>query len=384
MLPVGSELDVRLTSDVSSNKPSGQTFRGLITAPVYVNGAPVLAAGVQVKGNTADANAYQSAAGSDSPERPATLRLHLTSVIDQSGRDHAISCVLAEVDNARESVDASGLITGISSSDAIESQIDRGINKLQSRYQQLGQILNSVKSALVKEVDPSIDFHQGVDLKFRLTRSLEWTSPTPAVSVLPITPQNSLVALVLAQPLRTFAQNPPDPSDLTNLMFIGSAEQVEGAFHDAGWFPAQVLSGSSKMETARAIIEDRGYNEAPLSILFLDGRPPDFALQKQTDTFAKRHHVRVWRRSQTFAGKAVWIAAATHDISIFFSPISKSFTHKIDSNIDLERSKVVEDLLFTGNVKSIALVERRGIPQGATNATGDPLITDGKIAVLEF
>ena len=199
-----------------------------------------------------------------------------------------------------------------------------------------------------------------------------------------ITPQDALSALVSLQPLQTVAQSPPSPSDLTNLMFIGSTEQVESAFRDAGWFAASALSGSSKMETARAIIEDRGYNEAPMSVLLLDSRPPDLALQKQTDTFAMRHHIRIWQRPQTFVGKPVWIAAATHDISISFSPVSKSFTHKIDSNIDLERSKVVKDLLFTGRVQALALVVRSGISPGSTNATGDTLITDGKMAVLEF
>jgi hypothetical protein len=80
----------------------------------------------------------------------------------------------------------------------------------------------------------------------------------------------------------------------------------------------------------------------------------------------------------------VWVAAATHDISITLSPANYSFTHGIDPNIDAERSKVVNDLLFTGRVKAIALVDRPDMPKDASNATGDPLATDGKQAVLEF
>jgi hypothetical protein len=140
----------------------------------------------------------------------------------------------------------------------------------------------------------------------------------------------------------------------------------------------------SKFETARAIIESRGYREAPMSVLMLDERPPDLAFQKQNNTFAMRHHIRIWLRPQTFDGKPVWVAAATHDISITFSPDSRSFTHGIDSHIDDERAKVVNDLLFTGHVHALALVDRTGIPTNATNATGDSLITDGKMAVLEF
>jgi hypothetical protein len=167
-------------------------------------------------------------------------------------------------------------------------------------------------------------------------------------------------------------------------MFIGTEEQVRSAFQAAGWSSAAALSRAAKMETARALIEDRGYSEAPMSILYLEGRPPDLALQKQNNTFAMRHHIRIWQTPQTFDGKPVWMAAATHDVKITFSPQSRNFTHGIDSHIDLERAKVVEDLLFTGLVRGVSLVDRTGLPKNPTNATGDALITDGRINVLEF
>jgi LssY C-terminus len=217
----------------------------------------------------------------------------------------------------------------------------------------------------------------------KLTKSLEWDAPNFA-KLPPITPAVALANLAESQPSRTTAASPPRPSDLTNLMFIGTQQQLLAAFHEAGWFAADRLNEVSKFETARAIIENRGYSEAPVSILILDGSPPDVAFQKQNNTFAKRHHIRIWLRPQTFHRKPVWVAAATHDIGIIFSPESRSFTHAIDSHIDDERTKIVNDLLFTGRVRAMALVHRTAIPKHATNATGDALITDGKMAVLEF
>jgi hypothetical protein len=184
-------------------------------------------------------------------------------------------------------------------------------------------------------------------------------------------------------PIQTVAQSPPKPSDVTNLMFIGTAEQVQGAFQAAGWFAAAARGRSSEFETARAMIESRGYSEAPMSVLYLDGRPPDMTFEKQNNTFNKRHHIRIWLQSQQFEGKPVWMAAATHDISITFSRESKSFTHGIDPDIDRERSKVVNDLLFTGQLKGYTLADR-SVPKGLSNATGDKLTTDGKLAVVEF
>jgi hypothetical protein len=355
---------------------------GVVTAPVFLNGVPVLAAGTQVLGNTADATPYRAVADGTA-EQIATLRLQFNRIVDASGRTEPLFSVVEGVDNARESVSDNGLITGIQPSQTAEARIDQGINKLGLQYGQLAQILSGVEGALVKPVDPSIEFKPGVELTLRLTRPLLWTSPALGDFPAAIAPAGTLQSLVNAEPFQTMAQKPAKPSDLINLMFIGSEAQIEDAFQQAGWFPADVLSRSSKLETARALIEDRGYSEAPMSILFVDGRPPDVALQKQNDTFAMRHHIRIWRMPQIFNGKPVWIAAATHDISITFSAASRSFTHKSDSHVDLERAKVVNDLLFTGAVRALALVDRTG-PQEASNATGDKVFTDGKIAVVEF
>ncbi|HOK47414.1 MAG TPA: LssY C-terminal domain-containing protein, partial [Bryobacteraceae bacterium] len=69
-------------------------------------------------------------------------------------------------------------------------------------------------------------------------------------------------------------------------------------------------------------------------------------------------------------------------IGIEFSPEQRTFIHKIDSQIDRERAKVVSDLLFAGSVQALSLVERPEVPQLSQNATGDNLETDGRMAVL--
>ena len=384
-VPSGTTVDVRLTSEVSSDQPSGQKITGVVLAPVFVGDKLVIPAGTQVTGKTADAAKYQEAADGGS-EKPATLRLNFDNMQDAHGQSKQISSVVTGVENAREQVDAStGLITGIKVSGTYAGQIDRGLEKLGGRHSGIADLLTGVKGSILKKVDPSIDYKPGVDVQVKLTKNLDWTPnpgtiPTPA----PISPPAELETLVNSQPFRTVALKPPDPSDMTNLMFLGTAEQVSAAFRSAGWIAADALSQNSKMETARAIIEDRGYSEAPMSILTLEGKPPDLALQKQNNTFAMRHHIRIWQRPQQFNGKNVWVAAATHDISITYSQTSKSFTHGIDPNIDAERAKVVNDLVFTGTVHGLALVDRSNIPKDASNATGDKLITDGKIAVLEF
>jgi hypothetical protein len=221
-------------------------------------------------------------------------------------------------------------------------------------------------------------------MTIELTKALTWTASASGLNVKGIEPADDLARLVNSQPFRTIAEKPPKPSDITNLMFLGSQQDIEDAFQKAGWSTAAQLNSKSKLETFRAMAEQRGYQEAPVSTLLLEGRPPDLVYQKQNNTFAARHHLRIWRRPQRFHGKEVWVCSATHDIGIDYSEQERNFIHKVDTEIDRERAKVVSDLLFTGLVQGLALVERPHVPTELFNATGDALQTDGKMAVIGF
>ena len=382
-IPAGTEIQLRLTTEVSSEKPSGQPVSAFVIAPVLVNGSAVISFGAELSGTTADAHANQPAANG-TEEKEATLRLQLTTIKDKGGQSKPIACVLEGVDNAREAVDQSGLITGIKASQTFTALADQGVAKVSSKYAELGKILSSIKSASVKAADPSIDYKAGVEFTVKLTKDLDWKPSKDAAPLPTIAPLAAISALVSQEPFRTVALKPPNPSDMTNLMFIGTRETVEAAFKEAGWFASDPLGHASTMQTAQAIIENRGYSEAPMSVLTLNGNPPDMRFEKQNNTFNSRHHIRVWQTTQTFDGKPVFIAAATHDVKIYFSQTSRSITHGIDPDIDIERAKVANDMLFTGRVQALALIDRPGIPKDISNATGDHLKTDNKMTVLEF
>ena len=381
-IPAGTEVQLRLTTEVSSDKPSGQAVSAMVIAPVLINNAPTIGFGAQLNGTTADTHANVPGANGTA-EQPATVRIQFTTIQPKGGATQPISCVLEGVDNARESVDQSGLITGIKASQTFTSLADDGINKLSEKSGQFGELLAGIKGAIVKKANPSIVYKPGVEFAVKLTKPLEWSaSPQPLPSA--IAPAATLQAIVQAAPFRTQALKPPSPSDLTNLMFIGTKEQVQTAFKDAGWFASDPQGHASTFKTAQAIIENDGYDEAPMSVLTLGGKPPDFTFEKQNNTFASRHHIRLWELPQTFDGKPVFVAAATHDIKIYFSQTSRSITHGIDPNIDNERTKVTNDMLFANHVAATALVDRPQVPADISNATGDKLQTDKKISVMEL
>lgn len=379
-IPVGAQLSIRLSDKVASEaKTQPVAVHAVLIAPVIMNNAVAISAGAQLTGIV---NQAKAATDKD----PAQLQLVFTTLIDPP-QQAAISAVVSGIDNAREKLDDQGLITGIAPDDTFSARIDQGIGKLQSndKLSSLAGLIQGAKQALkIDDANPNIDYDPGSELTLRLTKPLEWRpgdhGPTTQLQAFPN--QNGLVNLVNSQPYRTVAQKPPRPSDMTNIMLLATEDELRSAFTKAGWFEPARLNTQSKLETARALIESRGYNEGPMSVLLLDGRPPDLAFEKGNNTFAQRHHLRIFRRPDTFDGKPVWVCSSTHDVGIDFSERDRTFIHKIDSDIDNERAKVVNDILFTGLVRSIALVGRPDIPQNATNATGDALKTDGSMAVL--
>ncbi len=379
-IPQGTELSVRLMDKVSSEAADRPApIHAVLIAPVIVNGAVAISAGAQLTGAVKQARA---ATATD----PARLEMVFTELRD--GADHAaVSVRLAGLDNARETVDDQGVIVGIAPNETFSARIDQGIAKLETdeKLAALAGLLAGTKQILnIQDANSNIDYDPGMEFTVRVTQPFEWSGREhgPASKLTPFPGEDRLVDLVNRQPFRTVAQSPARPSDITNLMLLATEDELRTAFEKAGWSMPSRLNAQSKLETARALIEARGYKEGPMSVLLLDGHAPDLAFQKGNDTFAQRHHLRIFRRPEMFDGKPVWVCSSTHDIGIDFSERDRTFIHKIDPDIDHERAKVVNDLLFTGMVRSLALVERSNIPRDATNATGDPLRTDGSMAVL--
>jgi len=378
-IPAGTELQIRLTQAVNSkNAKAGQAVEAVVIAPILVGDRIAIAAGVKATGHVKDATAAVQ------PDDQAVLALAFDRLRDSSGVEALMEARVKGVDNARESVDKDGRILGIIASQTGAGRLDQGINKVSEKYSGLGELLGTIKQAVLKDVDANIDFESGVEMTIEVTKAFVWTGDARAPNVSGIEPFQELATLVNAEPSRTEALKPPKDSDLTNVLFLGSEQQIEKAFEAAAWSSAARLNAMSKFETFRAMAEDRGYKEAPVSILMLDGRPPDLVFQKQTDTFNARHHVRIWHRPEQLYGKDVWVCSATHDTGIAFSEQDRTFIHKVDGNIDHERAKVVNDLLFTGLVRGLALVDRPQAPTSLSNATGDKLQTDGRMAVLRF
>jgi len=389
-IPSGAPIQIRLTTELNTSTAKvGDVFQALVIAPVVVDGRVAMAPGATIAGHVKEVTAAVN------PDDQAVLALSFDEIRDASGTKvsgtkASIGAKLSGVDNARESLDADGRIKGIVASKTGSGRLDQGINKISEKYPSFAELLGTMKQVVLKDADANIDYKPGVEMTIELTKPLDWTGSVKIPDIASIEPQDELFLLVNGEPFRTATEKDQRPSDITTLMFLGSREQIEDAFKKAGWSPAAKLNDQSKLETFRAMAEMRGYEEAPVSVLLLDGRPPGLVFEKLNNTLGARHHLRIWQRPGRFnglgefRGKDIWVCSATHDTGISFSEENRTFIHKIDPNIDLERAKVVNDLLLTGLVRGLSLVERSGLPPNMSNATGDALKTDGSMAVVSF
>ena len=375
----GTAIEIRLKTKVASNasKPK-DPVEAVVIKPVMSGDQYLIPYGAVVRGQVGQA---QPAGAAD---QRAVLELRFDELAGAKVGIKLATKVI-EVDNARESVDETGAIRGILASETLSARMDQGLNKLGEHASGLAGLLQLAKNAVLKTADSEIVYEPGVEMTIQLTAKAPIEPdavPGMRINIQPVSSEERLLTVVNAQPFQTVAAKPPKESDMTNLMFIGSQEELEAAFAAAGWTSATAVTRNSSFETFRAVAEMRGYKEAPMSTLLLEGRPADFNFQKQNNTFAQRHHLRIWRRPVEWEGRTVWVSSSTHDTGIDFSQENRTFIHKIEPKIDGERAKVVSDLIFTGKVVSVALVDRPGVPKESMNATGDKLLTDGRMAVL--
>jgi hypothetical protein len=214
-LGAGTELQIRLKTPLSSrNSKSGDAVEAVVVAPVAAQGQIWMAPGEVMRGRV---RAVQ-AAGPDE-QRRAGLELEFGE-----WRGKKFRAKVAAVDNARETADEEGRIVGIMASSG-----------------RLAEFLQAAKAAVLKKPDVDISYEAGVELLLQLTQALAVDQPAE-VKLPAITSEEELHALVDAQPFQTMAEKPSKPSDLTNLMFLGSREQVfqgkavwvSAATHDIG------------------------------------------------------------------------------------------------------------------------------------------------------
>lgn len=174
--------------------------------------------------------------------------------------------------------------------------------------------------------------------------------------------------------------------DPVNFVMIGDEDAVMGALVGQGWDPTHTIAGHSVGLTVKSFLLGSEYRYSPVSRLFYFSRGQDLALQKIRSTIHQRNHLRLWRAPLSFQGKDVWVGQISRDIGVRFTWASPILvTHKIDPDVDDAREYLVQDILASGYLQSLAYAQGVGAAQRETpreNLTGDPYFTDGLRAVM--
>jgi hypothetical protein len=382
--PVGTHLSVRLTTTVGSfaSKP-GMPVNGIVIAPVMLEGRVLVPAGSTVSGKMKSVTRV----GFGVYHERAALGLEFDRLTLPDGEPIPLFAQVAEVDNARERVTSKGLIQGIRSTGSLSYRVSGYVRTalLWDVHAEMAEW--AIKSLLVELPEPEIYYPAGTEMKLKLTKPLTLaTAVEPSADTDQLSDDDlaNLRVVAASMPLRTQDPESKRPSDLTNVLLIGSREEITAAFQAAGWSEARRDSIRNRIGCIRAAAEDHGFKAAPMTTLLLDGVVPDMSWQKSLNDVSKRHHIRVWKQPGMWYGQELWLAAATRDVDFAYMRPGRTFTHEIDPKVDDERDKVANDLTFTSCARPLAWAEREKMPRFTRNATGDPIGTDTRIVVLQM
>ena len=379
-LPAGSVLYLRLETPVSTKSSHlKQAITARVVRDVRTEGGEVVIPTGAVAQGTID-----KLIPSSSPTDRAKIRLKFSELQPPERPAIQLTGHVSDIENARESVLPDGTVQGVLASELPITRIEDALEKLKKSNPTMGGEMEKTSEKTLGKGDTSIVYAAGTDFAYVLDKPLAFDRACP-----PSIPEQ-LSSAVTEAVTRLLADAPQraqgkdgKPGDPLNLVFAGTQEKIRQAFEKAGWAEAEKTTGKSVFETMRAVMANKGYGSAPVSQLYLYGRAEDLAFQKMLNTFAKRHHLRIWKSPvQTSDGREVWLSAATHDIGWDIRPGVVS--HAIDPEIDKERDKVAGDLIATGLVASAQPVTRPNPLSEGLTATGATWKTDGHLYALEL
>lgn len=392
-LVAGDTLHLRLVDRIRSHHHAHPEVHALVIAPLATaNGRSIIPPGSVLSGRVTGGGKERFAG------KRHWLGLELDSIavpIDDPAHDTvraAVSMRIVAVDDARESVDTAGRIVGPPIPSMIRPKRDWAIAAL-GFFHPIGAIvLAATIEGEVAERHRAVSLRAGTELSAVMTgtttlaRWTEWKPPPRIERGAAIVSNANADSIATSAPIHAALRERNAPSDIIGIAVIGSAARVRDALAAAGWTRAVPMTLHSDIVTFMKAAKGEGYDAQPVSELVLGGRTPDDVYEKVADTFLRRHHFRVWRWPAGGAKDdvtALWLVAATHDTGLMFSSQRHSFTHTVDPRIDLERDKIVSDLVAADRVAAVSYVPRAVPPGGAVvNGGRAAVVTDWRMAVI--
>ncbi len=376
---VGKPFWIRLIDPVASysSKP-GTTIRAVLIQSPECDSRPVFPAGLEVVGKISKVRKVGLGFIHDS----AYVEIQFEHLLTGAGQVLPFAAEVVEVDNAREAV-SHGVIRGIRATNAPQGRITSGLIHMPT-FNPYTDAALIVYRAVTVLPEPEIYLPPGTDLRLRLDQPL-YVGDQPELPSVSFAMDEyewgDVEMLLQGQPDRTTTRSGKD-SDVVNLLFIGSRDQVEDAFTAAGWRTADANSKNAFFKQFGAFLTFSNYPDMPVSRQLLSGQLQDMAWQKSFNSYGKREHLRLWSESKTIEGEQAWLSAYTRETGAALSVKYHKFIHHIDRNLDDGVNMLVRDLALTGCVESVSQLPRPELHRNMLNSTGDEMHTDGNLTVV--
>ncbi len=182
-------------------------------------------------------------------------------------------------------------------------------------------------------------------------------------------------------PCCTHRKDGSGAGDPLNLVLVGDIDTVLASLSRSSWSFTHRIGPESIKRLIGATLSGAAYSVAPVSNLYLFGRPQDIALQHARNTIVQRNHLRLWLAPFRIEGRAVWVGQVSRDIDIKLTSKSTSLTtHVIDPNIDEAREHLLQTLMVKGAIDRFGFIRGQAPTTEEapyTNLTDDPYFTDG-------
>jgi len=171
------------------------------------------------------------------------------------------------------------------------------------------------------------------------------------------------------------------PMEPITLIILGNKKSLLKQFSDAGWYLADPITFFSTLRSGLATLFNSSYHTGPMFPSFIDGKIHQLGFERPTrsDSYRRRHHLRLWKTPFHIGKKRIWIGTLSYDRSVGHFKGSLLPTHHICSKLDSEEHFLARTLRIPQ-----PLYAHIGHKELGHINSGDPYIWDGKALVLDL
>ncbi len=222
ILPAGTGLEVRFSAATGSRiSHPGDPIKAVVIAPVFAGGRLVIGQGAEISGVVENVERV----GLGLKRLTSRIEYRFDSVQNPGSPATLLQARVAEVETAKERVNAQGMISGIYPTANVSSGVAFYALPLLCTQPGVGALVLGIKTIIARSPDPEIYFPAGTEMILELTSAAE--IPSSGVSQSGFEP---LTTAETAEARRILAKLPEQrtdrgskhPSDLVNILFLGS------------------------------------------------------------------------------------------------------------------------------------------------------------------